>query len=113
MDDCLVARNATHIVKRALVRARKLPQPVIFQALQAQSSPPPLASNTLPLPRQNESVQQNGPMELFGPQDNGFDDGSADLEWFNAYPYDSSTQALFWTGWANELDVLGNSEQVK
>lgn len=37
----------------------------------------------------------------------GEGDMVGDLDWLEDYPYDSSQQALFWTEWANELDMLG------
>ena len=35
------------------------------------------------------------------------DQDLGDLDWLNAFPFDHSQQALFWTEWAHELDTLG------
>jgi hypothetical protein len=30
-----------------------------------------------------------------------------EFDWLDAFPFDDGQQALFWTEWAHELDVLG------
>ncbi|EXJ67589.1 uncharacterized protein A1O5_09602, partial [Cladophialophora psammophila CBS 110553] len=110
MDDCLVARSATAIIKRTLARAKKVPQPalVAYQSLAFQDTGlddalgPPVylesekeSDNIDTLP-QSQEIESDGLGETVG-----------DLDWLNTYPFDDSQQALFWTEWAHEIDALG------
>lgn len=102
MDDCLVARNATKIIKRALVRARNLSQP----ALSEEIVPEPVDA-ALPILDPTVAALDDS-TQLLGTNGDDSVPGDTGVGWLDAYPYDMGNQALFWTEWANELDGLGN-----
>jgi hypothetical protein len=108
MDECIVARNATSIIKRALGRAKKVPRPgfdvqaqnlhqrggmvtAIWDAANMGGS-----GSSATLPSSAAAIEENA--------SNILDD---ELNWLDAFPFDDGQQALFWTEWAHELNVLG------
>lgn len=104
MDDCLVARNAATIIKKTLARAKKLDQPRLSQSFQQQT---PQIGNYMASPRSMDNAVLNDTLPPLDTSTGDITIEDADLDWLNAYPIDTSNQALFWTEWANELDILG------
>lgn len=106
MDDCLVARNATAIIKRTLARAKKVPQ----DALVAHQSSSHSESFTRTLRNSVNSGLQTGYDDVDTlTQSNameGDDLGETvdDLDWLGTF---DGNQALFWSSWAHEIDSLG------
>ena len=109
MDECLVARNATAIIKRTLARAKKVPQPTL-DAQQSSLSQDADLNGALRSPIDLEQQTESDNVDtLLQPHamDGGLGETVSDLDWLSAYPFDDSQQALFWTQWAHELDTLG------
>jgi hypothetical protein len=110
MDECLVARHATTLIKRTLARAKKVPQPALI-AQQSTSSQIAEFNGVLrpPVDLKRHTASANVDTLLQSPGMSGDDLGEtvADLDWLNSYPFDDSQQALFWTEWAHEIDTLG------
>lgn len=110
MDDCVVAKNAAAIIKRALARAKKVPQPALI-AQQFPSSQNADFNGTLQpsesTERQMETANIDMPSQSYGVE--GVNQGNTinDLAWLDNYQFDDSQQALFWTEWAHEIDSLG------
>ena len=110
MDDCVVARNAAAIIKRALARAKKVPQPALVAQ---QSSLPENAdlNGVLRPPSSSEHQLDPGNVGTLLQPDaidgDGLGETVEDLDWLGTYPFDDSQQALFWTEWAREIDTLG------
>ncbi len=108
MDECVVARNATSIIKRALCRAKKVPYPGSDN--QDSDNTHQLSGmattiwDTADMDRSDDISNMSSSVAIGGTTNNTVDD---DLNWFNAFPLDDGQQALFWTEWAHELDVLG------
>lgn len=112
MDDCLVARNATAIIKRTLARAKKTPQPALAALAQQSASSQhgdgdgelgPLVG----VERQTQSDSDDTLFQSHAMDSDGLGESVDDLEWLSAYPFDDGQQALFWTEWAHEIDTLG------
>ena len=94
MDECLVARNAVTIIKRTLARARKVHQPAL--------DPQPVALNM-------EAIHVDGPQVLHEQEQQHQSDNTGsgpELDWFSSFPLDPQ-QAMFWTEWTHEVDLLG------
>lgn len=110
MDDCLVARNATAIIKRTLVRAKKVPQPALV-AQQSSSSQDSHLNGALRPPvnveHQTESDNVDTLLQSHAMDGDDLGETVGDLDWLGTYPFDDSQQALFWTEWAHEIDTLG------
>jgi len=110
MDDCLVARNATAIIKRTLARAKKVPQPALI-AQQSSSSQVADLNGALRSPvsmeHQTESDNVETLLQSHAMDGDNLGETVGDLEWLSTYPFDESQQALFWTEWAREIDTLG------
>lgn len=110
MDDCLVARNATAIIKRTLARAKKVQQTALV-AQQSSSSQMADLNGALrpPINVEHQTEPGNADTLLQSHAMDGDDLGEAvgDLDWLNTYPFDDSQQALFWTEWAHEINILG------
>ncbi|KAK5302100.1 hypothetical protein LTR80_002966 [Exophiala xenobiotica] len=107
MDECLVARNATAIIKRTLARARKVPQPALDGRQPSSSHVADLSGALHPA----TDLEQQTEFDTTLLQPHGMDDDLGetvdDLDWLNAYPFDDGQQSLFWTEWAHELNTLG------
>lgn len=110
MDECIVARNAVTIVKRALDRARKLPQQAIVS--QQTSSASIINANG----ESHQSVLMNSQAnsdniatlsQYQATDDGGQAEAFDELDWLSTLPFDDSQQSLFWTQWAHEIDILG------
>ena len=109
MDECLVARNATAIIKRTLARAKQVPQPTL-DAQQSSSSQDADLNGALRPPIDLEQQTESDNVDtLLQPHTMDGHPGEtvSDLDWLSAYPFDDSQQALFWTQWAHKLDTLG------
>ena len=110
MDECLVARNATAIIKRALARAKKVPQPAL--SLQQSSSVPAadgigaLHSPAI-VPYRTEAGIDDSAANSYALDGEILGEAIGDLDWLGTYPFDDGQQALFWTEWAHEIDTLG------
>jgi hypothetical protein len=109
MDECIVARNATLIIKRALCRAKKVPH-LGFDAqdscnVQQQAGIVTDIWNVTNADPSGDTNIMSSLVTIEGAVNNNVDDG--DLNWLNAIPFDDGQQAMFWTEWAHELDVLG------
>ena len=109
MDECLVARNATAIIKRTLTRARKVPQPALDGRQPSSSRVEDLSGALHPAIDLEQQTELNNLDTLLQPQGMDADLGETvdDLDWLNAYPFDDGQQSLFWTEWAHELNTLG------
>ena len=110
MDDCLVARISTTIIKRTLARAKKVLQPALL-AQQSSSSQDQNLNSALhhPINVEHGAESDNVDTLLQSREIDGDDLGETvgDLDWLSTYPFDDSQQALFWTEWAHEIDTLG------
>ena len=107
MDDCLVARNATTIIKRTLARAKKVPQPALIAS---SSQEPDLNGTSLPhvnMEHQTESDNVDTLLQSHAMNGNDLSGSVGDLDWLSAYPFDDTHLSLFWTEWAHEIDTLG------
>lgn len=109
MDECLVARNATAIIKRTLARARKVPQPALDGRQPSASHIADLSGALHPAIDLEQQRELDNLDSLLQPQgmDNDVAETMDDLDWLNAYPVDDGQQSLFWTEWAHELNTLG------
>ena len=113
MDDCLVARNATAIIRRTLARARKVPQPALLAQLSSSSSSQIAHLNGALRPPVNveHQTESDNNFDTLLPShamdDDDLGETVADIDWLSTYPFDDSQQALFWTEWAHEIDTLG------
>lgn len=107
MDDCLVARNATTIIKRTLARAKKVPQDALVPQ-QSSSSHAESFTRTLrnsvsmSLHTGYDDVDTLTQSNAMGGDDLGENVG--DLDWLSTF---DDNQALFWSSWAHEIDTLG------
>lgn len=124
MDESVVARNATLIVKRALCRAKRVPHPAFTRTQESYT-------NSQEFPAQEANITRPATWTTIT-DGGGYGGESAvapiaptasansvegdvydtipldeDLNWLNAFPFDDGQQALFWTEWAHELDILG------
>ena len=108
MDECVVARNATCIIKRALCRAKKVPHPGIdaqdSSNAQQQAGMATAFWDATDVDRSGDTAIVPSAVAIEGNANNTVDD---ELNWLNPFPFDDGQQALFWTEWAHELDVLG------
>ncbi|KIV87265.1 hypothetical protein PV11_02820 [Exophiala sideris] len=112
MDDCIVAKIATALIKRTLAQAKKVPQPALIA--QRSSSLQDTGLNGVLHSRDNgeyqtesdnvDTVIQSHPIE-------GYDPGGTldDLDWLDTFPFDDSQQALFWTEWAHEINTMAST----
>jgi hypothetical protein len=110
MDDCLVARNATAIIKRTLARAKKVPQPALFVQPSASFQDTDLSGTLRPPANMEYGIESDNGDKLLQssmPNGNTLDETVDELDWLDAYPFDDSEQASFWTEWAHEIDSLG------
>ncbi|KIW42799.1 hypothetical protein, variant [Exophiala oligosperma] len=115
MDECQVARTATAIIKRCLARAKKAPQPALSDIRQGGSSASDVDVNvdgtTLLPPTSFEQAEAPGnmgtPLQSYATEGVIEQEALGDLDWLNSYPFDDSLQPLFWTRWAQELDIVG------
>lgn len=111
MEECMVARNAICIIKRALSRAKGVQQ----HELDLQ--------NTGTAPNSENGIRQSGSngMAIASPLNfntmlpetevenslgGDFEDCFTWLD-SNPNPFDDYQQALFWTTWGQEVDLLG------
>lgn len=94
MDECVVARNATAIIRRTLARARKVHQPAL-EAQHVSSATEAVDAGRTQASSSEEQYQESSGLDI-GP----------DLDWLNSFPFDPQ-QALFWTEWSHEVDLLG------
>ncbi|OQV07089.1 Fungal specific transcription factor domain-containing protein [Cladophialophora immunda] len=112
MDECLVARTATAIIKRSLARAKRVPQPALDEGQGSSTRGVDFSDGALLLPTSFEQTEGPGGVEpLLQPYPTAGvideEEAMGDLDWLNSYPLDDSKQASFWTRWAQELEVLG------
>ncbi len=110
MDDCLVARNAIAIIKRALARAKKVHQPVLFAQQSSSSRDAELRDVLAPannIEHQRESDNTNPGLQSYAMDDGNLGEPVDEFDWLSTYPFDDSQQALFWTEWAHEIETLG------
>jgi len=110
MDECVVARNATSIIKRALCRAKKVTHSG-FDAPNSSNAQQEAGMATSIWDTTN--MDQSGgnscivPPALSSVETAANNTADDDLNWLNTFPFYDGQQALFWTEWAHELDVLG------
>ena len=95
MDESVVAKKAITIIKRTLVRARKVPQPALIPQQNLDKGED--ASDILGVSLDTQRLETDS-------YDISADD---DLGWLDCYPLDPQ-QAMFWTEWAHEIDLLGS-----
>jgi len=110
MDDCLVARNATAIIKRTLARAKKAPPPALVVQQSSLYQDTVLNGSLRPPVNGERQVEVETVDTLLQSQTLDGDDlgeTAGDLDWLSNYPFDDSQQALFWTEWAHGIDILG------
>lgn len=106
MDVSQVARNATVIVRRTLIRAKKVPQPAIeAQHVAAQQGQRPQAGIQsqdtvagLTTFDHEASLQLNAGDGVPGSSEE-------DFEWLNAL-FDGGQSSSLWTEWIRELESL-------
>ncbi|KAI1610763.1 fungal-specific transcription factor domain-containing protein [Exophiala viscosa] len=112
MDECVVAINAAGLIKRTLVRAKKVPQPALI-AQRSSSSQDAGLSETLDaaLSVRHQPESENVDTILQSHPIDGLDLGETtdDIDWLNAFPFDDSQQALFWTEWAHEINTMAST----
>lgn len=111
MEECIVARNAICIIKRALSRAKGVQQNELN--LQNAGTVPNLqggmnqsVSNGVDITSPvnfNTMLPEN---EVENSMGGDFDDCFTWLD-SNPNPFDDYQQALFWTTWGQEVDLLG------
>jgi len=111
MDDCLVARNATAIIKRTLARAKRVPQPALITQ-ESPALPETDIGGTLHPPSHVDPHLKDYNVETMvqAPMVDGDeldDDGVGDIDWFSTYASFDENQSLFWPSWAHEIDTLG------
>ncbi|KIW13897.1 hypothetical protein PV08_06678 [Exophiala spinifera] len=111
MDECLVARTATAIIKRSLARAKKAPQPALNAVRGSSTRGADPSNGELPPPSSFGQTQGTGSVESLlqpYPTAGAFEEDTMDdIDWLDSFQFDDSQQTLFWTRWAQELDVLG------
>jgi hypothetical protein len=111
MDECVVTRNAICIIKRALSRAKQAAHPEFDTARDSSDAARPQADvgmavwDTTDMGQSDEATMVPSFVANEGTAVNSTVDG--DLSWLNSFQFDDGHQALFWTEWARELDVLG------
>lgn len=110
MEECMVARNAICIIKRALTRAKGVDQLVLVPEStsisgNSQSYLRPSASNSTSM---TNPANFNTMLSEVGAETSveTFDDCFTWLD-NNPNPFDDYQQALFWTTWGQEVDLLG------
>ncbi|KAK5064310.1 hypothetical protein LTR84_000143 [Exophiala bonariae] len=111
MEECMVARNAICIIKRALARAKGVEQPV----LKPESSSTILKSQNIFGASALNSASLSSPInfDTVLPAVGDEADMSEGVEycftWLgnNPNPFDDYQQALFWSTWGQEVDLLG------
>lgn len=97
LDECVVTRNATIIIKRTLARAKKASKgapyaPQMSPATNGQNQPQYLAG---------DDMSSEYPANLSQM-------GDAEIDWGNLeLPMEDSQQALFWVEWGHLLNDLG------
>lgn len=120
MEECVVTRNATVIIKRTLARAKKVPQIVMFETYSTasnQNTTTTTAESSVlnPNPSTWIHLPHGDSMAGFFPE-NGGSAGSienlpaddSEIDWLNPpFTFDDGQQALFWIEWAHHLDGLG------
>lgn len=120
MEECVVTRNATMIIKRTLARAKKMHQMVTFEPYGVTLNQNPTTTTV-----DSSELHPNSPTWINLPQSDPTtgslleNDGSAgsmegvpadesEIDWLNApFTFDDGQQALFWVEWAHHLDGLG------
>lgn len=107
MEECIVTRNATSIIKRTLARAKKVSKGMA-PALQSTRTPATQSFRQRPSWMDSsldsaENVFSTEGLQL--PADNVATDSE---DWIDmSFPNDDGQQALFWIEWAHHLDELG------
>lgn len=109
MDECIVAGNALHIIKRALTRARGVQ--FAMQDDDVLSNPHGQDKERSVL-RNSNSQQERGNTNIVpeaGTQDMMPSTVDDCVAWLDANPnsLEHYQQALFWKTWAEEVDILG------
>jgi hypothetical protein len=106
MDDCVVARNATSIIKRTLARAKKVRQPALVSSASQDGNLNGVLHPAVNLENQTESENADTlhPHAMDGDE---LGEAMGDLDWISTYPFNDSQQASFWTEWAHEINTLG------
>lgn len=110
MEECMVARNAICIIKRALSRAKSVQQPVLPQTSHSlnpqETGVKECASNGTNLP---QTANFNDIISECEVENNSYVDFGDSFTWLeaNPNPFDDYQQALFWTTWGQEVDLLG------
>lgn len=120
MEECVVTRNATLIIKRTLTRAKKVPQMVMFGENSTASNQNTTTTTTDSSQlHPNSSTWRNLPQSdsTTGPflENDGSTGsienvpaGDSELDWLNApFTFDDGQHTLFWVEWAHHLDGLG------
>lgn len=109
----MVARNAICIIKRALSRAKNVQQTAL-NIQQTSNALNPREEMGLGQPTSNETtlaqpVKFNDIIPEAEVGDNSYGDFGDGLNWLdtNPNPFDDYQQALFWTTWGQEVDLLG------
>lgn len=107
MEECIVTRNATLIIKKTLARAKKAsqrmtsePQNTSISGTQGLRQRPSWMDSSL-VSTENMFSSEN----LQIPADNV---AANNDDWIDiSFPNDDGQQALFWIEWAHHLDGLG------
>jgi hypothetical protein len=120
MEESVVTRNATLIIKRTLAHAKKMHQMVTFEPYSVT-----LNQNPTTTIADSSELHPNSSMWIYLPQSDPTtgsfleNDGSAgsierlpadesEIDWLNApFKFDDGQQALFQVEWAHYLDGLG------
>jgi len=113
MEECMVARNAICIIKCALSRAKNVQQTAL-NTQQTRTAPNAQGNTELRQPTSDEAtLAQPGDFNDIIPEgeveESSYDNFGDDLNWLdtNPNPFDDYQQALFWTTWGQEVDLLG------
>ena len=108
MDECVVTRNATLIVKRTLARAEKMSKGVAAKAPNISADDTQQLQERSPLMnvRSGLAAEFSQASEL-GQNEEGLAN-DIEFDWMNTpFPIDDGQQALFWVEWAHYLEDLG------
>lgn len=107
MEECIVTRNATLIVRKTLARAERMLQRVGIDNA-SDSTKDTHELQQMPLMSLQPDLGMNSTQA--GDMGHGLEGAAAEVEfdWMNApFAMDDGQQALFWVEWAHHLEDLG------
>lgn len=110
MDECTVAKNAMSIIKRTLSRAKGVQQPALNSDPSSNAQESGMERSVSENIDLCEEVGFTNTISEVEAEGTAYDDAVKDgLTWLdtNPNPFDDCQQSLFWTTWAQEVDVLG------